>query len=105
MVIKTLYSHVCFLSSVSMVILVLSLFFPIVCACISSILWLRSASIALCVAVRYRYPIPSGNCSLDTVFPLLVYTRSFVMVLSVSLVFAVYLVSYVPSNRKQHTWF
>ena len=44
--------------------------FPIVCACMSSILGLRSASLALCVVVRCRHPIPSGICSLSlgTVF-------------------------------------
>jgi len=47
-----------------------SVLFPIVCACMSSFLGLHSASVALCVAVRYRYPIPSGACSLSlgTVF-------------------------------------
>ena len=55
-----------------------SLLFPIVCAWMSSILGLRSTSVALCVAVHYKYPIPSGTCSLSlgtVFFSLLVYTH------------------------------
>jgi len=54
-----------------------SVLFPIVCACMFSILGLRSASVALCVAVRYRYRVSSGTCSLSlgtVFFPLLVCT-------------------------------
>ena len=74
---------------------------PILCARMSSSLGLRSASVALWIAVRCRCPIPSvtGHCVFSTVG---LYSL-FDMVLSVSLVFLVYLVSYVSSNYRQHT--